>query len=44
MKASLATLGLWTLAIAAVGLGIYALTEAIETSTEKTKHLQEQQE
>lgn len=44
MKASLATLGLWTLAIAAVGLGIYALTEAIETSTEKAKHLQEQQE
>lgn len=44
MKASLVTLGLWTLAIAAVGLGIYALTEAIETSTEKTKHLQEQQE
>lgn len=44
MKASLASLGLWTLAIAAVGLGIYALTEAIETSTEKTKHLQEQQE
>lgn len=44
MKASLATLGLWTLAIAAVGLGIYALAEAIETSTEKTKHLQEQQE
>lgn len=44
MKASLATLGLWTLAIAAVGLGIYVLAEAIETSTEKTKHLQEQQE
>lgn len=44
MKASLATLGLWTLAIAAVGLGIYALAEAIETSAEKTKHLQEQQE
>lgn len=31
-------------AIAAVGLGIYALAEAIETSAEKTKHLQEQQE
>lgn len=44
MKASLATLGLWTLAVAAVGLGIYALVEAIETSAEKTKHLQEQQE
>lgn len=44
MKASLATLGLWTLAIAAVGLGIYALAEAIETTAEKTKHLQEQQE
>lgn len=44
MKASLATLGLWTLAIAAVGLGVYALAEAIETTTEKTKHLQEQQE
>lgn len=44
MKASLATLGLWTLAIAAVGLGIYALAEAVETSAEKTKHLQEQQE
>lgn len=44
MKASLATLGLWTLAIAAVGLGIYALAEAIETAAEKTKHLQEQQE
>ena len=43
MKASLATLGLWTLAIAAVGLGIYALAEAIETNAEKTKHLQEQQ-
>lgn len=44
MKASLTTLGLWTLAIAAVGLGIYALAEAIETTAEKTKHLQEQQE
>lgn len=44
MKASLATLGLWTLAIAAVGLGIYVLAEAIETTAEKTKHLQEQQE
>ena len=44
MKASLATLGLWTLAIAAVGLGVYALAEAIETTAEKTKHLQEQQE
>lgn len=44
MKASLVTLGLWTLAIAAVGLGIYALAEAIETTAEKTKHLQEQQE
>ena len=44
MKASLATLGLWTLAVAAVGLGIYALAEAIETTAEKTKHLQEQQE
>lgn len=44
MKASLATLGLWAAAIAAVGLGIYALAEAIETSAEKTKHLQEQQE
>ena len=44
MKASLATLGLWTLAIAAVGLGIYALAETVETSAEKTKHLQEQQE
>lgn len=44
MKASLTILGLWTLAIAAVGLGIYALAEAIETTAEKTKHLQEQQE
>lgn len=44
MKASLVTLGLWTLAIAAVGLGVYALAEAIETTAEKTKHLQEQQE
>lgn len=44
MKASLATLGLWAAAITAVGLGIYALAEAIETSAEKTKHLQEQQE
>lgn len=44
MKASLATLGLWTLVIAAVGLGVYALAEAIETTAEKTKHLQEQQE
>lgn len=44
MKASLVTLGLWTLAVAAVGLGIYALAEAIETTAEKTKHLQEQQE
>lgn len=44
MKASLTILGLWTLAIAAVGLGIYALVEAIETTAEKTKHLQEQQE
>lgn len=44
MKASLATLGLWTLAIAAVVLGVYALAEAIETTAEKTKHLQEQQE
>lgn len=44
MKASLVTLGLWAAAIAAVGLGIYALAEVIETSAEKTKHLQEQQE
>lgn len=44
MKASLTILGLWILAIAAVGLGIYALAEAIETTAEKTKHLQEQQE
>lgn len=43
MKASLVTLGLWTAAIAAVGIGIYALAEAIETTAEKTKHLQEQQ-
>lgn len=44
MKASLVTLGLWAAAIAVVGLGVYALAEAIETSAEKTKHLQEQQE
>lgn len=44
MKASLVTLGLWAAAIAAVGLGIYTLAEVIETSAEKTKHLQEQQE
>lgn len=44
MKASLATLGLWALAIAAAGLVIYGLAEAIETTAEKTKHLQEQQE
>lgn len=44
MKASLTILGLWTLAIAAVGLGIYALAETIETTAEKTKHFQEQQE
>lgn len=31
-------------AIAAASLGIYALAEAIETTAEKTKHLQEQQE
>lgn len=43
MKASLVTLGLWAAAIAVVSLGIYALAEAIETSAEKTKHLQEQQ-
>lgn len=44
MKASLATLGLWAAAIAAVGLVIYGFAEAIETTAEKTKHLQEQQE
>ena len=44
MKASLATLGLWAAAIAAVGLVIYGFVEAIETTAEKTKHLQEQQE
>ena len=43
-KASLVTLGMWAAAAAAVGLGIYALVEAIETDAEKTKHLQEQQE
>jgi len=35
---------MWAAAAAAVGLGIYALVEAIETDAEKTKHLQEQQE
>lgn len=44
MKASLATLGLWAAAIAAVGLVIYGFAEAIETTAEKTKHLQGQQE
>lgn len=44
MKASLVTLGLWAAAIAAVGLVVYGLAEAIETTAEKTKHLQEQQE
>lgn len=44
MKASLVTLGLWAAAIAAVGLVVYGFAEAIETTAEKTKHLQEQQE
>lgn len=44
MKASLVTLGLWAVAIAAVGLVVYGFAEAIETTAEKTKHLQEQQE
>lgn len=44
MKASLVTLGLWAAAIAVVGLVVYAFAEAIETTAEKTKHLQEQQE
>ena len=44
MKASLVTLGLWATAIAAVGLVVYGFAEAIETTAEKTKHLQEQQE
>lgn len=43
MKASLVTLGLWAAAIAAVGLVVYGFAEAIETTAEKTKHLQEQQ-
>ena len=41
MKASLVTLGLWAAAIAAVGLVVYGFAEAIETTAEKTKHLQE---
>ena len=44
MKASLVTLGLWAAAIATVGLVVYGFAEAIETTAEKTKHLQEQQE
>lgn len=44
MKASLVTLGLWAAVIAAVGLVVYGFAEAIETTAEKTKHLQEQQE
>lgn len=44
MKASLVTLGLWAAAIAAVGLVVYGFAEVIETTAEKTKHLQEQQE